>query len=74
MHAPKLIAKGVDFLAMRMRQLARRHNIPIIENRALAQTLYATVEIDEEIPPIHYRAVAEIISFIMRASSKTPYA
>lgn len=66
MTAPKLLAKGVDSLAFRIREVAEEHNIPIVENPPLARALYATVELDEEIPEEHYKAVAEVIGYIMR--------
>jgi flagellar biosynthesis protein FlhB len=64
--APRVVAKGVDFLAKRIRDLATEHEIPIVENPPLARALYATVEIDDEIPPEHYKAVAEIIGYVMK--------
>lgn len=66
MDAPHVVAKGVDLLAKRIRDLATEHEIPIVENPPLARALYATVEIDDEIPPDHYKAVAEIIGYVMR--------
>jgi flagellar biosynthetic protein FlhB len=66
MAAPKLVAKGVDHLAMRIREVAEAHNIPLVENPPLARALYAGVEINEEIPAEHFKAVAEVIGFIMR--------
>src|SRR5579859_7113709 len=64
--APRVVAKGVDFLAKKIREVAAQHDIPIIENPPVARALYATVEIDDEIPPEHYKAVAEIIGYVMR--------
>lgn len=66
MAAPKLVAKGVDSLARKIREVAEQHDIPIVENPPLARALYATVELDREIPPDHYKAVAEVIGFVMR--------
>lgn len=66
MDAPKLVAKGVDHLAKRIRELATEHKVPIVENPPLARTLYASVEVDQEIPAEHYKAVAEVISFVLR--------
>jgi len=66
MMAPRLIAKGHDELALRIRQVARAHDVPIVENPPLAQALYHGVELDDEIPRQHYRAVAEVISYVMR--------
>src|SRR6266481_1719204 len=65
MSAPVCVAKGADNIAFKIREVAREHNIPIVENVPLARALYATVEIDEEIPVEHYHAVAEIIGFVM---------
>jgi flagellar biosynthetic protein FlhB len=65
MPAPLCLAKGADNIAFKIREVAREHNIPIVENVALARALYATVEIDEEIPVEHYHAVAEVIGYVM---------
>jgi flagellar biosynthetic protein FlhB len=65
MQAPVCIAKGVDLIALKIREVAGQHHIPIVENVPLARALYATVEIDEEIPVEHYHAVAEIIGYVM---------
>jgi flagellar biosynthetic protein FlhB len=67
MTAPKVLAKGVDFLARRIREIALENNVPVIENPPLARALHASVEVDDEIPPQHYQAVAQIIGFVMRA-------
>lgn len=66
MGAPVLVAKGVDLIAKRIRDLATENEVPIVENPPLARALYATVELDEEIPPEHYKAVAEIIGYVMK--------
>jgi flagellar biosynthetic protein FlhB len=66
MAAPICVAKGQDRIALKMREVAGEHNVPIVENPPLARTLHATVEIDEEIPAEHYKAVAEIIMYVMR--------
>lgn len=71
MTAPKLIAKGVDSLALRIRAMAEEHEIPIIENPPLARALHAAVELDQEIPPEHFVAVAEVIGYVMRLKGKT---
>jgi flagellar biosynthesis protein FlhB len=65
MAAPVCVAKGVDNIAFKIREVAKAHDIPIVENVPLARALYATVEIDEEIPVEHYHAVAEIIGYVM---------
>lgn len=66
MSAPKVVAKGTDLVARRIRQLAEENKVPIVENPPLARALHASVEIDQEIPPDHYKAVAEVIGFVMR--------
>jgi flagellar biosynthesis protein FlhB len=66
MNAPICVAKGTDLIARKIRAVAAEHNIPIVENPPLARTLHATVEVDQEIPPEHYRAVAEVIGYVMR--------
>jgi flagellar biosynthetic protein FlhB len=64
--APKVLAKGVDALALRIRAAAEAHKIPVVENPPLARALHAACEIGAFIPPAHYQAVAEVISYIMR--------
>jgi flagellar biosynthetic protein FlhB len=66
MEAPRVVAKGVDSLALRIRQVADENEVPILENPPLARALFDTVEIDEEIPAEYYKAVAEIISFVFK--------
>ncbi|SCA57906.1 Flagellar biosynthetic protein FlhB [Candidatus Terasakiella magnetica] len=66
MQAPKLVAKGMDDLAMRIREVGEANEVPIVENPPLARALYASVEIDQEIPAEHYAAVAEVIGYVMR--------
>ena len=66
MNAPLCLAKGIDSLALKIREVAAKHNIPIVENPPLARTLHATVEVEQEIPAEHYRAVAEVIGYVMR--------
>jgi flagellar biosynthetic protein FlhB len=65
MSAPVCVAKGIDTIALKIREVAGEHDIPIVENVPLARALYATVEIDDEIPVEHYHAVAEIIGYVM---------
>ena len=65
MPAPICVAKGIDAIALKIREVAGKHDIPIVENVALARALHATVEIDQEIPVEHYHAVAEIIGYVM---------
>ena len=66
MAAPICVAKGVDSLALRIRAVAADHDVPVMENPPLARALHATVEVDAEIPAEHYRAVAEVIGFVLR--------
>ncbi|MCH8110724.1 MAG: flagellar biosynthesis protein FlhB [Proteobacteria bacterium] len=66
MEAPKLVAKGVDHLALRIREIAEENGVPVVENPPVARALYATVEIDAEVPNEHYKAVAEIIGYVMK--------
>jgi flagellar biosynthetic protein FlhB len=65
MPAPICVAKGQDNIALKIREIAREHDVPIVENVPLARALYATVELDQEIPVEHYHAVAEIIGYVM---------
>lgn len=66
MNAPVCLAKGTDLIALKIREVATENSIPVVENPPLARALHATVEIDEEIPPEHYKAVAEIIGYVMK--------
>jgi flagellar biosynthetic protein FlhB len=65
MPAPICVAKGIDSVALKIREIANAHGIPIVENVPLARALHATVKIDEEIPVEHYHAVAQIIGYVM---------
>jgi flagellar biosynthetic protein FlhB len=67
MDAPRVVAKGVGFLALRIREVAQEHGVPLVENKPLAQTLYKTAEIGESIPGSLYKAVAEILAYVYRA-------
>ena len=66
MAAPKLVAKGIDDVALRIREAAEDLDIPIVENPPLARAIYATVEIDQEVQADHYKAVAEVIGYVMK--------
>ena len=66
MEAPLCVAKGVDEVALRIREVAKEHDIILFENRPLARALYDTIEIDESIPAEHYKAVAEVISYVFK--------
>jgi flagellar biosynthetic protein FlhB len=65
-NAPRCLAKGVDSIAFKIREVGAAHNVPFVENPPLARALHATVEIDQEIPPEHYKAVAEVIGYVMK--------
>lgn len=71
MAAPLVVAKGKNYLAARIRQRANENQIPIIENPPLAQTLYKSVEVGQEIPAHLYRAVAEILAYIFKLMGNT---
>jgi flagellar biosynthesis protein FlhB len=66
MAAPVVVAKGKNYLAARIRARALAHNVPLVENPPLAQALYKSVEVGQQIPPHLYRAVAEILAYILR--------
>lgn len=68
--APVVIAKGADYLAQRIKEVAREHHIEIMENKPLARSLYANVEIGEQVPPELYVAVAEVLAAVYRAQGK----
>jgi flagellar biosynthesis protein FlhB len=68
--APICVAKGVDNLAFRIRDLAKDSDVPVVENPPLARALYASVEVDQTIPPEHYKAVAQVIGYVLRLSGK----
>lgn len=68
--APTVVAKGIDFLALKMREVAKEEKIPIIENRPLARALYAQVEEGEIIPDKFYKAVAEIIRYVFKLKGR----
>lgn len=70
MAAPVIIAKGVDFLALKIKEVAKENKIPVFENPPLARALFASTEIDQEIPPEHYAAVAKIIKLVLAMKKK----
>lgn len=70
MEAPVCVAKGIDEVALRIREVAKVHNILLYENKLLARTLYDTVDIDETIPAEQYKAVAEVISFVFKQKGR----
>jgi flagellar biosynthesis protein FlhB len=66
MAAPRLVAKGAGALAERIRAVARAHAVPVVRNPPLARALHGAVELGAEVPPSHYRAVAEVIGYVLR--------
>ena len=69
-EAPRVIAKGEDYLAQRIKEIARENDIEIVENKPLARMLYATVEVGEFVPPELYKAVAEVLAFVYHLKGK----
>jgi flagellar biosynthetic protein FlhB len=70
MEAPICVAKGMDAIALKIREIAGQHDVPIVENPPLARLLHATVEIDQQVPAEHYKAVAEVIGYVMRLTRR----
>ena len=70
MDAPVVLAKGIDHLALRIREVAEENEIPIVENPPLARALFASVEIDQAIPQEHFKAVAEVIGYVMQLKNQ----
>jgi flagellar biosynthetic protein FlhB len=73
MAAPLCVAKGADAIALKIREIATDHDIPIVENPPLARALYAAVDVDETIPTEHFKAVAQVIGYVMRLRSKSSW-
>jgi flagellar biosynthetic protein FlhB len=70
MASPKVVAKGVDKVALKIREIAKENDVPVVENPPLARGLFAAVEVDQEITPEFYKAVAEVIGYIYRLKRK----
>jgi len=70
MHAPRVVAKGVDFVAERIKAVAKENNVTLVENAMVARELYTTVDIGQEIPEQFFRAVAEILAFVYRLKGR----
>jgi flagellar biosynthetic protein FlhB len=70
MIAPSVVAKGADHLALRIREIAKENNIPVVENIMLARTLYKTVKVGHGVPRTLYKAVAEILAFVYKLKRK----
>ena len=73
MGAPVCVAKGADHLALTIRKVAEENDVPIVENPPLARALYAAVEVDDEIPAEHYKAVAHVIGYVMRLAQQNRF-
>ena len=73
MAAPLCVAKGADAIALKIREIATDHDIPIVENPPLARALYAAVDVDDTIPTEHFKAVAQVIGYVMRLRSKSSW-
>lgn len=73
MSAPVCLAKGVDRVAFKIREVAREHDVPVVENPPLARALYASVEIEENIPIEHFKAVAQVIGYVMRLKQRSAW-
>jgi len=71
MRAPKVVAKGADYLALKIRYIAAAHAVPIVERPPLARALYASVPVGAEISADHYEAVAEVLAYIYRLEGRT---
>jgi flagellar biosynthetic protein FlhB len=69
-EAPVCVAKGQDKIALRIREIARENNVPVVEDPPLARALYAAVDLDEKIPTQHYQAVAKVIGFVLNQAKK----
>lgn len=70
MEAPTVVAKGSDFIAQRIREIAKENDVVVVENKPLAQTLFKTTEIGDMIPPELYKAVAEVLAYVYRLKRK----
>lgn len=70
MDAPFIIAKGVDLMALKIRQIAKEHDVMTVENRPLARALYDQVEIDQAVPEEFFKAVAEILAYVYKTKQK----
>ena len=71
MAAPRLVAKGIGALAERIRAIAHDHGVPIVRNPPLARALHGAVELGVEVPAAHYRAVAEVIGYVLRLKRRS---
>jgi flagellar biosynthetic protein FlhB len=70
MEAPKVVAKGAGWIAEKIKEIGRKHQVPIVENKPLAQILYKTVDLGRAIPSTLYQAVADILAYVYRIKNK----
>jgi flagellar biosynthetic protein FlhB len=70
MNAPQVVAKGADHVAARIRDIAREHGVPLVENKPLAQSLYRLADPGDYIPVELYRAVAEVLAYVYRLKGR----
>ncbi len=70
MDAPYIVAKGVDHLALKIRQIAKEHDVMTIENRPLARALYDQVDIDQAVPEEFFKVIAEILAYVYKTKQK----
>ncbi|NBX04158.1 MAG: flagellar biosynthesis protein FlhB [Alphaproteobacteria bacterium] len=70
MQAPLVVAKGQDLIALKIREIAEANKVPIVENPPLARALFSSAELNEEIPQVHYEAVAKVISYVYQLKGK----
>lgn len=70
MDAPFIVAKGVDLVALKIRQIAKEHDVMTVENRPLARALYDQVEIEQAVPEEFFKAIAEILAYVYKAKQK----
>jgi len=70
MEAPKVVAKGTDFIAQKIKLIAKEHDVMMVENRPLARAMYDQVEIGDQVPEQFFKAVAEILAYVYRMKRK----
>jgi len=70
MNAPKVVAKGMNLIAEKIKEIARANGVPIVEDKPLAQALYKMVDVDEEIPPQLYKAVAKVLAYVFNLKKR----
>ena len=71
MTAPKVVAKGADIIAQKIKEIAKKHNVPIVEDKPLAQALYKAVDIGDEVPEKLFQAVAQVLAYIYKLRDKS---